>query len=208
MGEEKIKAAFEEFKNYEDDRVNSRCAEIDARLDALSIDFDEELYLHMLTAIAGRQWVIGHGLSLAVIKCAEYTKLRQVCADVVSAEIAKRMSEGLKHGVEHKKAKVDLATIEAYDHEADTKYVVALHALEGFEWIRKLHPRSSQLKILVYLEVRNPKDSWSFKEEMLLEDAIAANRSRAEKKKKKCRVCAVPTGSVSPTTPGLKASPY
>nr|GFB43890.1 hypothetical protein [Tanacetum cinerariifolium] len=54
-GEERIKAAFEEFKKYEDDRVTSQCAEIDARLDALSIDFDEELYPHMLTAIAGRR---------------------------------------------------------------------------------------------------------------------------------------------------------
>nr|GFD01323.1 hypothetical protein [Tanacetum cinerariifolium] len=53
-GEEKLKAAFEEFKRYEDDRVEQRCAELDARMDALSIDFDEELYPHMLTAIAGR----------------------------------------------------------------------------------------------------------------------------------------------------------
>nr|GFC18304.1 hypothetical protein [Tanacetum cinerariifolium] len=43
-GEEKLKAAFEEFKRYEYDRVEQRCAELDARLDALSIDFDEELY--------------------------------------------------------------------------------------------------------------------------------------------------------------------
>ncbi|GKF94225.1 hypothetical protein Tco_0283925, partial [Tanacetum coccineum] len=53
MGEERIKAAFEEFKKYEDDRVNSRCAEMDARLDTMSIDFNEELYPHMLTAITG-----------------------------------------------------------------------------------------------------------------------------------------------------------
>nr|GFD60269.1 hypothetical protein [Tanacetum cinerariifolium] len=45
-GEEKLKAAFEEFKRYEDERVEQRCAELDARLDALSIDFDEELYPH------------------------------------------------------------------------------------------------------------------------------------------------------------------
>nr|GFD47617.1 hypothetical protein [Tanacetum cinerariifolium] len=56
------RSAFEEFKRYEDDRVEKRCAELDARLDVLSIDFDEELYPHMLTAIAGRRWVIGHGL--------------------------------------------------------------------------------------------------------------------------------------------------
>ncbi|GJU36585.1 hypothetical protein Tco_1184939 [Tanacetum coccineum] len=143
--------------------VEKRCVEMDARLDALSIDFDEELYPHMLTAIAGRRWVIGHGLRLAVMKCAESVELRQAFADVVSAEITKGMSEGLKHGVEHGKASLDL------------------------EWIRELRTSSSQLKILVYPKVHDPNNPWSFKEEILLEDAIAANVSRAEKKKK-CRV--------------------
>nr|GFB70161.1 hypothetical protein [Tanacetum cinerariifolium] len=50
--------------------------------------------------------VIGHGLRLAVMKCGESTKLR----------------------VEHRKAYLDLEAIEAYDPEADTKYVAALHA--------------------------------------------------------------------------------
>ncbi|GJT14973.1 hypothetical protein Tco_0873679 [Tanacetum coccineum] len=112
-GEERIKAAFEEFKKYEDERVNSRCAEMDARLDKLSVDFDEELYPHMLTAIAGRRWVIGHGLRLAVMKCAESSEIRRAFADVVSAGLAKGMSEGLKYGVEHGKAGRDLADIEA-----------------------------------------------------------------------------------------------
>nr|GFD30463.1 transposase (putative), gypsy type [Tanacetum cinerariifolium] len=65
------------------------CAELDARLDALSIDFDEELYPHMLMAIAGRRWVIGHGLRLAMMKCAESFEMRQAFADVVSAGVAK-----------------------------------------------------------------------------------------------------------------------
>ncbi|GJZ73257.1 hypothetical protein Tco_0637403 [Tanacetum coccineum] len=222
-GEEKIKAAFEEFKKYEDDRVTSRCAEMDARLDALSIDFDEELYPHMLTAIAGRRWVIGHGLRLAVMKCAESMELRQVFANVVSAGIAKGMSEGLRHGVEHGKAKLDLAAVEAYDPEADDKFTTALQALKDLEYplvdqlerlkdapidlimaslhlesdtgedapqfIRDLRPSSSQLKIPVYPEVRDPKDPWAFEEEILLEEAIAANISRAEKKKKSRVVC-------------------
>ncbi|GKB28990.1 hypothetical protein Tco_0868391 [Tanacetum coccineum] len=107
-GEERIKAAFEEFNKYEDDRVNFRCAEMDARLDALIRDFDEELYPHMLTAI--------------------------VFADVVSAGITKGMSKGLKHGVEHGKAKLDLEAIEAYDPEADTKYVAAHHSLKDLKY--------------------------------------------------------------------------
>nr|GFC41189.1 hypothetical protein [Tanacetum cinerariifolium] len=125
----KLKAAFKEFKKYEDDRVEKHCAKMDARLDALSIDFNEELYPHMLTTIAGRRWVIGHGLRLAVMKCGESTKVKHVFADVMSARIAKGMCEGFKYGVEHGKANLDLEAIEAYDLEADTKYVAALHAL-------------------------------------------------------------------------------
>nr|GEZ09090.1 hypothetical protein [Tanacetum cinerariifolium] len=134
MGEERIKAAFKEIKKYEDDRVSSRCAEMDARLDALSIYFDKELYPHTLMAIADCRWIIGHGLRLAVMKCAESTELRKVFANVVYAGIVKGMSEGLKHEVEHGKAKVDLAAIEAYDPEADTKYVAALHALKDLKY--------------------------------------------------------------------------
>ncbi|GKC64116.1 hypothetical protein Tco_1096714 [Tanacetum coccineum] len=221
LREERIKAAFEVFKKSEDEKVEQRCVEMDARLDALSIDFDEELYPHMLKAIADRRWVIGHGLRLAIIKCAESTELRQTFADVVSARIVKGMSKGIKYRVEHGEAKLYLAAIEAYDHEAEAKYIAALTALmdlkyylidqleklrdapidllmaslhlesdsgeDAPEWIRELRPDTSQLKIPIYPKVRNPRDPWSVQEEMLLEDAIAANRSRAEKNKK-CRV--------------------
>nr|GEW11755.1 hypothetical protein [Tanacetum cinerariifolium] len=173
------------------------------------------------SAIAGRRWVIRHGLLLAVMKCGESTKLRQVFTDVVSAEIAKGMSEGLKYGAEHEKANLSLEAIEVYDPEAEAKYIETLHALKDLmypmvdqleslkdapidvimassymesdtgddapQWICELHPSSSQLNILVYLEVRDPTDPWACKEEILLANAIAANISRAEKKKK-CRV--------------------
>ncbi|GKA37941.1 hypothetical protein Tco_0724506 [Tanacetum coccineum] len=79
-GEEKIKAAFEEFKKYEDDKVEQRYAEMDARLDKLS------------------------------------------------------MSEGLKHGIDHGKAGRDLAVVEAYDPEADSKYVKALQDLKDLKY--------------------------------------------------------------------------
>nr|GEU90067.1 hypothetical protein [Tanacetum cinerariifolium] len=120
-----------------------RCAEMDARLDALSIDFDEELYPHMLTAIVGRRWVIGHGLRLAVMKCGELTELRQVFADIVSAGIAKGMSEGIKYEVENGKANLSLEAIEAYDSEAESKYIAALHALKDLKY-----PMVDQLKSL------------------------------------------------------------
>nr|GEX41616.1 hypothetical protein [Tanacetum cinerariifolium] len=165
-GEEKLKAAFKEFKHYEDNRVEQRCAEMDARLDALSIDFDEELYSYMLTAIV----------------------------DVVSSGIAKGMNEGLKYGVEHGKANLSVEAIEAYDPEAEAKYIAALHAPKDLKY-----PIVDQLESLkdanmdvimasLHLEkVRDHADPWACKEEILLAGAIAADVSRA-KKKKKCRV--------------------
>nr|GEV23558.1 hypothetical protein [Tanacetum cinerariifolium] len=133
-GEEKLKAAFEEFKRYEDDRVERRCAELDARMDALSIDFDEELYPHMLTAIAGHRWAIGYELRLAMMKCAESLEMRQEFADVVSVGVAKGMGEGLKHGVEHGQAQLKVESIEAYDPEAEVKFVAALQSLKDLKY--------------------------------------------------------------------------
>ncbi|GJS19249.1 hypothetical protein Tco_0447881 [Tanacetum coccineum] len=172
-------------------QVEQRCVEMDARLDKLSVDFDEELYPHMPFAV------------------------------VLSAGLVKSMSKGLKHSIEHGKAGRDLAAVEAYDLEADSKYVKALQDLKDLkyplvdqlerlkdasmelimaslylesdsredtpQWIIDLCPSSSQLKIPIYPEVCDPEDPWTFKEEMLLEDAITANISRA-RKKKKCRV--------------------
>ncbi|GJT89563.1 hypothetical protein Tco_1078408 [Tanacetum coccineum] len=107
---------------------------MDARLDKLSVDFDEELYPHMLTAIAGHHWVIGHGLRLAVMKCAESSEIRRTFADVVSAGLAKGMSEGLRYGIEHGKAGRDLVDVEAYDLEANRKLVKALQDLKDLKY--------------------------------------------------------------------------
>nr|GFB64134.1 hypothetical protein [Tanacetum cinerariifolium] len=128
-------AAPPDYKRQQDQMVEQRCAEMDARLDALSVDFDEE-------------WVIGHGLRLAMMKCAESLEMRQTFADVVSAGVAKGMSEGLKHG----RAQLTLT-------------------------------------IPVYQEVRDPRNPWACKEEIGLEDAIAANINRAEQKKRSRIVC-------------------
>nr|GEZ58409.1 hypothetical protein [Tanacetum cinerariifolium] len=132
-GEESLKATFEDYKRQQDQMVEQRCAEIDVRLDAMSIDFDEELYPYMLTAIAGRMWVIGYGLRLATMKCAELLEMKQAFADVVSARIAKGMSEGLKHGVEHGHALRMIESLEAYDSEAEAKFSTALQSLKDLK---------------------------------------------------------------------------
>nr|GEZ30174.1 hypothetical protein [Tanacetum cinerariifolium] len=156
-GEEKLKAAFEEFKRYEDDRVKQRCAELDARLDALSIDFDEDLYPHMLTAIVGRrrlQMSCPQGLPKA-LKDLKYPLVDQL------------------GGLKDAPMDVIMAVL----------YLKSDSGGDASQYIRDLCPSSSQLTIPVYPEVRDPRNPWAYREEMLLADAIAVNISRSEKKK-------------------------
>nr|GFB83065.1 transposase (putative), gypsy type [Tanacetum cinerariifolium] len=60
--------------------------------------------------------------------------MRQAFADVVSARVAKGMSEGLKHGVEHGRAQLELESIEAYDPEAKARFVAALQSLKDLKF--------------------------------------------------------------------------
>ncbi|GKA35115.1 hypothetical protein Tco_0721606, partial [Tanacetum coccineum] len=48
--------------------------------------------------------------------------------------LVKGMSKGLKHGIDHGMAGRDLAAIEAYDPEADNKYVKALQDLKDLKY--------------------------------------------------------------------------
>ncbi|GJW10668.1 hypothetical protein Tco_1576495 [Tanacetum coccineum] len=180
---------------HEDERVNARCAEMDARLDALSIDFDKELYPHMLTLIAGRRWVLGHGLRLVVMKCAESTELRQAFANVVSARIAKGMSEGLKYSVEHGKVGLELTAVEAYDPEADSKYVAALHNLKDLNYplIDELEQmKDAPLDVIMaslYLDSNTGEDAPQFIRDLRPSSSQLKILVYPEKKKKSKVVC-------------------
>nr|GFA30693.1 hypothetical protein [Tanacetum cinerariifolium] len=87
----------------------------------------------------------------------------------------------------HGQAQLSLESIEAYDPEAEAKYVTALQASKDLKY-----PLVDQLEGLkdapidVIMAALNP---WAYKEEMLLADAIEVNISRAEKKKKFRIVC-------------------
>nr|GEV19106.1 cytochrome c-type biogenesis ccda-like chloroplastic protein [Tanacetum cinerariifolium] len=167
-GEEKLKAAFEEFKRYEDNRVEQRCAELDARLDALSIDFDEELYPHMLTAIAGRRWVIGHGLRLTMMKCAESLEMRQAFADVVSVGVAKAL-QSLKD--------LKFSLLDQLESLKDAPMDVIMTALylesdtggDAPQYIRDLRPSSSQLTIPVFVPIFRGNNALGLRHSMFWE---------------------------------------
>nr|GEV89518.1 hypothetical protein [Tanacetum cinerariifolium] len=120
--------ANDEFLN----QYNTTLGWIVAMGSQLRLRFEQETKL-LKKAIAQAQVTGEERIKVAFKEFKKYEDDR-LFADVMSVGIAKGMSEGIKHGVEHEKAKVDLAAIKAYDPEANTKYVAAFHAQKDLKY--------------------------------------------------------------------------
>ncbi|GKA27112.1 hypothetical protein Tco_0713280 [Tanacetum coccineum] len=84
-------------------RVLSDCvAGLESKLMEMALYMDEEFYPRYLTTIAGRRWILGHGLKLA---------------------------DGLTIGIDHGKAGIGLVDVAAYNPSMEANYVSAINAL-------------------------------------------------------------------------------
>nr|GEV54508.1 hypothetical protein [Tanacetum cinerariifolium] len=67
VGEGKMREEFSLKQDAADRHFAERAYELDARIVDVLRDMDNDLYPHMLTAIAERRWVVGHGLEAGVV---------------------------------------------------------------------------------------------------------------------------------------------
>ncbi|GJV18777.1 hypothetical protein Tco_1367797, partial [Tanacetum coccineum] len=195
-GEEKMKAAFEEFKKY--GAVPSY-----ANSDRGSPMGDRAQF-----ALSGLAKGMSEGLKYGL----EHGKAGRDLADVEAydPEANNKLVKALQDLKELKYPMID--QLEKLKDAPIELIMTSLHLESDTgenapQWIRDLRPSSSQLKIPIYPEVRAPEDPWAIKEEVPLKDAIAENKSRAEKKKK-CRVVCRTHGIGSAHHAGLTVSLY
>ncbi|GKA03733.1 hypothetical protein Tco_0676514 [Tanacetum coccineum] len=77
-------AGLDEFRQ----RVEELLEKQEEKLRKLSIEYDGELYPHMLFAITERKWLISHGLCLAAMSALESQEVKQSFGDVVKCALA------------------------------------------------------------------------------------------------------------------------
>nr|GFA91752.1 hypothetical protein [Tanacetum cinerariifolium] len=162
-------------------------AKLDARIADVRCNIDTGLYPHTLTAIAGRRWVLGHGICLAVMKCGQSSKCRSALGKVISFAINKGILQGLEVGIEHEKARRSLA-----HPEAENKYVATIGEFKNvsFSFMEESEAlKDSPLALIMYaLTLEGDADctpklrSSSIRHEMLLSNAIPAIRGHAERR--------------------------
>ncbi|GJU70630.1 hypothetical protein Tco_1262035 [Tanacetum coccineum] len=143
--------------------------------------------------VAGCRWMIGHSLRLAVMKCSQSIEYRATLENAIYIAINKSIQEGLEARIEHGKVGRSLAELEAYDSRVAVGYVSTVNELENVSFliIDELEAlNDSPLELLMLSltleEDHGEKDSTPefCSHEILLSDALAASRARAEKRKK------------------------
>ncbi|GKD42942.1 hypothetical protein Tco_1267587, partial [Tanacetum coccineum] len=198
---ELFKEQCEAIQDAQVKELSDRLAGLDSELMALALHFDEEFYPRFLTTIAGRRWVLNHGLRLAVMNCRQSLKYGVAFEAVIGLAIDKGIQAGLVEGIDHGKAGRDLANVAAYDPfvEASIDDIMSLLHLEGpsaeTSEISRLQPSYEQLLLPVYRKEDNVVT-----EETSLYDSLDVVHAGVQKLKEDAFTLRAPVTAAATTT--------
>ncbi|GJR67356.1 hypothetical protein Tco_0013421 [Tanacetum coccineum] len=161
MYEENMKQ-LEEFQDNLMRPLETRLAEIDADFTRCCMRFQESFHPHFLNVVAGRRWLLTHGMKLLMAKCLNSTEYMEALGNAFGRAIEKGMQEGLAAGIEHGQASRCLTDLEAYIPSAEDDFNSAVCDLRG-------------LNFPLLQELSNKKDAstWDVMDLLRLDDAMA-----------------------------------
>ncbi|GJS76625.1 hypothetical protein Tco_0726506 [Tanacetum coccineum] len=133
-----LRAGFKDFKEKMEiqqekqaQELYNRVAELEAHVMDASGRLEGEFYPTYLTLLAGRRWLLTHGIQLALLKCLKSSEYQGILGHALGRAVDFGMQEGLEAGHEHGVAGRSLSVVDAYNPEvASADYVNAVKALE------------------------------------------------------------------------------
>ncbi|GJU38384.1 hypothetical protein Tco_1191341 [Tanacetum coccineum] len=133
-----LHSAFRDFKEKMEaqqeaqaQELYNRVAELEAHVMDVSGRLEGEFYPAYLTALAGRRWLLTHGMELAMVKCLKSPEYQGILGHALGRAVDYGMQEGLAAGHEHGIAGTPLSAVVAYNPEtAESNYLDAVRALE------------------------------------------------------------------------------
>ncbi|GKA93960.1 zinc knuckle CX2CX4HX4C containing protein [Tanacetum coccineum] len=131
---------LEEFQDNLMGPLKTMLAEIDADFTRCCMRFQESFHLHLLNVVAGRRWLLTHGMKLLMAKCLNSTEYMEALGNAFGRAIEKGMQEGLAAGIEHEQAGRCLTDLEAYIPSAEVVFNSVVSDLRGlnFSLLREL----------------------------------------------------------------------
>ncbi|GKA36581.1 gypsy type transposase [Tanacetum coccineum] len=133
-----LHSAFRDFKERMEAQqeaqaqvLYNRVAELEAHVMDVSGRLEGEFYPANLTTLAGRRWLLTHGVELAMVKCLKSPEYQGILGHALGRAVDFGMQEGLAAGHEHGVAGTPLSAVTAYSPEAaEANYLDAVKALE------------------------------------------------------------------------------
>ncbi|GKC42350.1 hypothetical protein Tco_1060072 [Tanacetum coccineum] len=133
-----LHSAFRDFKeNMEAQQeeqaqeLYNRVAELEAHVMDVSGRLEGEFYPAYLTVLAGRRWLLTHGMELVMVKCLKSPEYQGTLGHALGRAVDYGMQEGLAAGHEHGVAGTPLSAVTTYNPEtAESNYLDAIRALE------------------------------------------------------------------------------
>ncbi|GKA15261.1 hypothetical protein Tco_0695008, partial [Tanacetum coccineum] len=133
-----LHSAFSDFKEKMEaqqeeqaQELYNRVAELEAHVMDVSGRLEGEFYPAYLTTLAGRRWLLTHGMELAMVKCLKSPEYQGILGHALGRAVDYGMQEGLAAGHEHGIAGTPLSAVMAYNPEtAKNNYLDAVRALE------------------------------------------------------------------------------
>ncbi|GJT51461.1 putative gypsy type transposase [Tanacetum coccineum] len=111
--------------------VNDKFHKLYTNFVKMTLHLEERFYPHLLTIIAGRRWLLTHGLELANGKCLNTPKYLSALRTVISKAIKKGMQDGLAARITHGMEGHALTNVAAHNPFAEADYVSALQQLQS-----------------------------------------------------------------------------
>ncbi|GJW04836.1 hypothetical protein Tco_1563692 [Tanacetum coccineum] len=153
---------LEEFQDNLMRPLETRLAEIDADFTRCCMRFQESFHPHLLNVVAGRRWLLTHGIKLLMAKCLNSTEYIEALRNAFGRAIEKGMQEGLAAGIEHGQADRCLTDLEAYIPSAEVDFNSAVRDLRDLDF-----------SLLQELSNKKDASTWDVMDLLRLDDAVA-----------------------------------
>ncbi|GJY00798.1 hypothetical protein Tco_0358950 [Tanacetum coccineum] len=153
---------LEEFQDNLMRPLETRLAEIDADFTRCCMRFQESFHPHLLNVVAGRRWLLTHGMKLLMAKCLNSTEYMEALGNAFGRAIEKGMQEGLAAGIEHGQAGRCLTDLEAYIPSAEVDFNSAVCDLRGLDF-----------PLLQELSNKKDASTWDVMDLLRLDNAVA-----------------------------------
>ncbi|GJS26156.1 hypothetical protein Tco_0486776 [Tanacetum coccineum] len=153
---------LEEFQDNLMRPLRTRLAEIDADFTRCCMRSQESFHPYLLNVVAGRRWLLTHGMKLLVVKCLNSNEYIEAVGHAFGRAIEKGIHEGLAAGIEHGQASICLTDLEAYIPFAKDDFNSAIRDL-----------RDLNFPLLKELSDKKDASTWDIMDLLRLDDTVA-----------------------------------